>query len=41
MTNQPKKEIAVFRFGVICEFVTGVQLDYGEKTAAIKAAHTT
>ena len=23
MTEQQKKEIAVFRFGVICEFVTG------------------
>ncbi len=31
MTEQQKKEIAVFRFGVICEFVTGAQLDYGEK----------
>ncbi|MFH2057633.1 MAG: DDE-type integrase/transposase/recombinase [Pseudomonadota bacterium] len=31
MTEDQKKDIAVFRFGVICEFVTGVQLDYGEK----------
>ncbi len=31
MTEDQKKEIAVFRFGVICEFVTGMQLDYGEK----------
>ena len=31
MTENQKREIAVFRFGVICEFVTGVQLDYGEK----------
>ncbi len=31
MTEDQKKEIAVFRFGVIGEFVTGAQLDYGEK----------
>jgi len=31
MTEQQKKEIAVFRFGVIGEFVTGANLDYGEK----------
>lgn len=31
MTEEQKKEIAVFRFGVIGEFVTGVNLDYGEK----------
>lgn len=31
MTEDQKKEVAVFRFGVICEFVTGAQLDYGEK----------
>ncbi len=31
MTEQQKKEIAVFRFGVIGEFVTGAGLDYGEK----------
>jgi hypothetical protein len=31
MTEQQKKEIAVFRFGVIGEFVTGAELDYGEK----------
>ncbi len=31
MTEQQKKEIAVFRFGVIGEFVTGTDLDYGEK----------
>ncbi|MBU0972405.1 MAG: IS481 family transposase, partial [Proteobacteria bacterium] len=31
MTEEQKKEIAVFRFGVICEFVSGVHLDYGEK----------
>ena len=31
MTDNQKKELAVFRFGIICEFVTGVQLDYGEK----------
>ncbi len=31
MTENQKKEIAVFRFGVIGEFVIGVQLNYGEK----------
>lgn len=31
MTEDQKKEIAIFRFGVIGEFVTGAQLDYGEK----------
>lgn len=31
MTEKQKKEIAVFRFGVIGEFVTGAELDYGEK----------
>lgn len=31
MTEDQKKEIAVFRFGVIGEFVTGAQLEYGEK----------
>jgi len=31
MTDNQKKELAVFRFGIICEFVTGAQLDYGEK----------
>ena len=31
MTEQQKKEIAVFRFGVIGEFVAGAELDYGEK----------
>ena len=31
MTEDQKKEIAVFRFGVIGEFVTGEALDYGEK----------
>lgn len=36
MSDKQKKEIAVFRFGVICEFVTGVQLDYGEKAHLLK-----
>lgn len=31
MTEQQKIEIAVFRFGVIGEFVNGTDLDYGEK----------
>ncbi len=31
MTEQQKIKIAVFRFGVIGEFVTGENLDYGEK----------
>ena len=35
MTENQKKEIAVFRFGVIGEFVTGVQLNYGEKERLI------
>ena len=36
MTENQKKEIAVFRFGVIGEFVTGAQLDYGEKERLIQ-----
>lgn len=36
MTKQQKKEIAVFRFGVIGELVTGAQLDYGEKERLIQ-----
>ncbi len=31
MTENQKNEVAVFRFGVICEFVTGTNFDYGEK----------
>lgn len=36
MTESQKKEIAVFRFGVICEFVTGANLEYGEKEQLLK-----
>lgn len=36
MTENQKKDIAVFRFGVICEFVTGAQLNYGEKARLIQ-----
>jgi transposase InsO family protein len=36
MTENQKKEIAVFRFGVICEFVTGTDLEYGEKEQLLK-----
>lgn len=31
MDEEKKKQIAVFRFGVIADFVTGVKLDRGEK----------
>ena len=37
MTEDQKKEVAVFRFGVIGEFVTGAHLDYGEKETAVTA----
>jgi transposase InsO family protein len=30
MTEEQKKAVAVFRFGVIADFVNGVHLDYGE-----------
>lgn len=36
MTENQKKKIAVFRFGVICEFVTGTDLEYGEKEQLLK-----
>ena len=37
MTEKDKKmEVAVFRFGIISEFVTGVRLSYGEKEKLIK-----
>lgn len=36
MTESQKKEVAVFRFGVICEFVTGANLEYGEKEQLLK-----
>ncbi len=41
MTENQKKEVAVFRFGVICEFVTGTNFDYGEKERILqqKCAH--
>ena len=31
MTEDEKQEVAAFRFGVICEFVNGTNLDHGEK----------
>jgi transposase InsO family protein len=31
MTEEQKKAVAVFRFGVIADFVNGVHLDYGER----------
>jgi len=31
MDEEQKKDIAVFRFGVIADFVTGTRLDWGEK----------
>ena len=31
MDEEKKKQIAVFRFGVIADFVTGVKLHRGEK----------
>ena len=30
MTEEQKKAVAVFRFGVISDFVNGIHLDYGE-----------
>ena len=36
MTKDQKKEIAVFRFGVICDFVNGSKLDYGKKESLIQ-----
>jgi putative transposase len=31
MTEDEKQEVAAFRFGIICEFVNGTNLDHGEK----------
>lgn len=36
MTENPKRDVAVFRFGVICDFVNGPKLDHGQKEALIK-----
>ncbi len=36
MTEKEKKEIAVFRFGVICDLLYGSNLDYGKKEKIIK-----
>jgi putative transposase len=36
VNNDKKMEIAVFKFGIISEFVTGVRLEYGEKEKLIQ-----
>jgi len=36
MTEQDKKQVAAFRFGVICDLVNGVQLDPGEQERLIQ-----
>lgn len=36
MTEEEKKQIAVFRFGVIHEFVTGITLDHGEQEKLLR-----
>jgi transposase InsO family protein len=36
MTEDEKKEVAAFRFGVICEFVNGTNLDHGEKQRLLR-----
>lgn len=39
MREDQKKQIAVFRFGVIHEFVGGVVLDYGEQARHPPESH--
>lgn len=36
MTKDQKMEVASFRFGVICEFVNGANLDHGEKERLLR-----
>ncbi len=36
MTEEEKKQVAVFRFGVIHEFVTGIMLDHGEQERLLR-----
>jgi len=36
MTEEEKKQVAAFRFGVICDLVNGVQLDPGEQERLIR-----
>ena len=36
LTTEKKMEVATFRFGIISEFVTGIELSYGEKEKLIK-----
>ncbi len=36
LSDEQKMKIATFRFGIISEFVTGVKLSYGEKTALLQ-----
>ena len=36
MTKEEKKQVAVFRFGVIHEFVTGIMLDHGEQEKLLR-----
>ena len=34
MNEDNKREVAIFRFGVIHDFVSGVTLDWGEQVVA-------
>ena len=36
MTEEDKKQVAAFRFGVICDLVNGVHLDPGEQERLIR-----
>ncbi len=36
MTNEEKQEVGVFRYGVICDLIDAVRLDYGEKNRLIQ-----
>ncbi len=36
MTEDEKQEVAAFRFGVICEFVNGTNMDHGEKERLLR-----
>ncbi len=38
LTEEEKKEVAVFRFGIICELIIRSNMSYGEKERIIKKA---